>query len=71
VERAAATEYLRDQYTTPDTLDIAFEAQRRNSERPVAFFEWVRPYRAHTHGDRSAKTSCTAVMSWLRIGTRA
>src|SRR5689334_21856724 len=41
VEHASAQEYLRDQYATPDKLDIRIQAHRRYSERPDDFLEWV------------------------------
>ncbi len=41
MERATATDYLRDQYATPDKLDIRIQAHQRYSERPDDFLAWV------------------------------
>ncbi|HEY1294555.1 MAG TPA: class I SAM-dependent methyltransferase [Chloroflexota bacterium] len=41
MERAAATEYLRDQYATPEKLDIRIQAHQRYSERPDDYLDWV------------------------------
>jgi hypothetical protein len=41
VERFSATEYLRDQYATPDKLDVRLHTHQRFSERPDDFLDWV------------------------------
>jgi len=41
VGRAAAPEYLRDQYATPEKLDIRIRAPQHDSERPDDFLDWV------------------------------
>jgi ubiquinone/menaquinone biosynthesis C-methylase UbiE len=58
VERAAAPEYLRDQYATPEKLDIRIEAHRRYSERPDDFLDWILDHLDPQPGDSVVDVGC-------------
>jgi ubiquinone/menaquinone biosynthesis C-methylase UbiE len=58
VERAAAPEYLRDQYATTEKLDIRIEAHQRYSERPDDFLEWVLNHLDPKPGDSVVDVGC-------------
>jgi ubiquinone/menaquinone biosynthesis C-methylase UbiE len=58
VERAAAPEYLRDQYVTPEKLDIRIEAHQRYSERPDDFLDWVLDHLDPKPGDAAVDVGC-------------
>jgi ubiquinone/menaquinone biosynthesis C-methylase UbiE len=58
VERAAAAEYLRDQYATPDKLDIRIQAHQRYSERPDDFLDWVLDHLDPQAGDSVVDVGC-------------
>jgi ubiquinone/menaquinone biosynthesis C-methylase UbiE len=58
VERAAAPEYLRDQYATPDKLDIRIQAHQRYSERPDDFLDWVLDHLDPKPGESVVDVGC-------------
>jgi ubiquinone/menaquinone biosynthesis C-methylase UbiE len=58
VERAAAPEYLRDQYATTDKLDIRIEAHQRYSERQDDFLDWVLDHLDPKPGDAVVDVGC-------------
>jgi len=58
VERAAAPEYLRDQYATTEKLDIRLEAHQRYSERQDDFLDWVLDHLDPRPGDAVVDIGC-------------
>ena len=58
MERAAAPEYLRDQYSTPDKLDIRIQAHQRYSERSDDFLAWVLDHLDPKPGDSVVDVGC-------------
>jgi cyclopropane fatty-acyl-phospholipid synthase-like methyltransferase len=58
VERAAAADYLRDQYATPDKLDIRIQAHQRFSERPDDFLDWVLEHLDAKPGESVVDVGC-------------
>jgi ubiquinone/menaquinone biosynthesis C-methylase UbiE len=58
VERAAAPEYLRDQYATPEKLDIRIQAHQCYSERPDDFLEWVLDHLDPKPGESVVDVGC-------------
>jgi ubiquinone/menaquinone biosynthesis C-methylase UbiE len=58
VERAAAADYLRDQYATPDKLDIRIQAHQRFSERPDDFLDWVLDHLDAKPGESVVDVGC-------------
>jgi ubiquinone/menaquinone biosynthesis C-methylase UbiE len=73
VERATAGEYLRDQYATPEKLDIRSQAHQRYSERPDDFLDWVLDHLDLKPGESVVDVGCgrgSYHMPLVQRGTR-